>query len=77
MERVAVWDEKMPALLMVYWSAAHKMRGYSPLKLVFGLELRLVVDLLIRNPPGEGLSMDAPGFPQDLEEWMSEVHHQV
>lgn len=61
------WNEKLPALLMVYRSAADETTGYSLTKLMFRRELRLPVALLTGKPPGDGFSTDALVFARELE----------
>ncbi|KAK3894240.1 hypothetical protein Pcinc_002002 [Petrolisthes cinctipes] len=70
------WDEKLPALLMAYCSAAHKSTGYTPAKLMLGHELCLPVDALMGRPPGEELPTETSSYAKHLLERLAEVHHQ-
>ncbi|KAK3885216.1 hypothetical protein Pcinc_010560 [Petrolisthes cinctipes] len=71
------WDEKLPALLMAYRSAAHESTGYTPAKLMLGHELCLPVDVLMGRPSGEELPTDTSSYTKHLQERLAEVHHQV
>ncbi|XP_042221880.1 uncharacterized protein LOC121866326 [Homarus americanus] len=62
------WNQKPPALLMAYWSAAHE---YTQAKLMLGHELRLPVDLLTGRPLDE-LPLETTSY---VEEPPREVEH--
>ncbi|KAK3895061.1 hypothetical protein Pcinc_001229 [Petrolisthes cinctipes] len=70
------WEEKLPALLMAYRSAAHESTGYTPAKLILGHELRLPVDVQMGRPPGEELPTDTSSYAKHLQERLAEVYHQ-
>jgi hypothetical protein len=45
------WDEKLHLFLLAYGASTHDTTGASPVRLVFGRELRLPCDLLFGAPP--------------------------
>ena len=71
------WDQKLPALLMAYRSAAHEATTYTPARLMMGRELRLPVDLTTGRPPDEELPTVATDYAIALQERLVEAHHQV
>ena len=49
------WDVWLPYLLMAYHSAPHEATDYTPARLMFGQEMRLLVDLATGRPLDEDL----------------------
>ena len=45
------WDQILPLLAMVYWSAIHESTGCTANKLMFGRDVKLPVDLMFGSPP--------------------------
>jgi hypothetical protein len=48
------WDERLPIFLLAYRASTHDTTFMTPANMVFGRELRLPCDLLLRSPPGQG-----------------------
>ena len=64
------WDQLLPLLAIAYRSAIHESTGCTPNELMFGLDVRLPVDLMFGSPP-------VPVTPPDswqLREQVSKVH---
>ena len=47
------WERILPAVMMAYRTIVHKTMHMSPFMPVFGLEVRLPVDVMFGNPPAE------------------------
>ena len=45
------WDDHVPLLMMSYRSAVHESTKQTPVKLMFGREVNLPLDLLSGRPP--------------------------
>lgn len=47
------WDDHLPLLSMAYRTAIHESTSYSPSRLLFGREIKVPLDLLHGQPPGD------------------------
>ena len=73
----ASWDEKLPMLVMAYWSAEHEATGYSPARLMTGRELRLPIHVTIGTPPEDDESNTMPEYVDKMKRNLVEVRHHV
>lgn len=76
-EGQADWDVKLPAMLMAYRSAVHEVTDFTPVRLMFGSELRLPVDLVTGRPPDMSLPTITTSYTMALQESLVEVHRHV
>ena len=69
------WDGKLPLVLLSYRSAVHASTGFTPSKMLTGSELRLPVDLVFGQPPGE--TQSSISFVRNLQSTLTDVHHRA
>ncbi|KAG8236085.1 hypothetical protein J437_LFUL015429 [Ladona fulva] len=69
------WDKHLPFFLMAYHSAIHELTGQTLAKVLFGLELKLLCNLVFGTRPDE----DVVGEDYILRMWkkMDDIHEQV
>lgn len=70
------WDRWIGMYLLAYRSAKHETTEISPAELCFGRELRLPLDLLHGNPPGDE-NRSRENYVSKLRGKLNEIHEKV
>lgn len=70
------WDDHLPLLSMAYRTAIHESTSYSPSRLLFGREIKVPLDLLHGQPPGdeEENEQEYTKYSEQLEEKLHSIH---
>ena len=68
------WDVKLSTLLMAYQSSRHEATTQTPVRLMFGWELRFPVDLAMGQPPQESMVPVVSSYLQVLTERLDGAH---
>jgi len=61
------WHERLPTVMAAYRVTVHESTGYTPNRLIFGKEIRLLVDLSFGLPP------DATSEDRSVNEYVDRV----
>jgi len=71
------WDRWIPMCLLAYRSSKHETTGVTPAELYFARDLRLPMDLLRGNPPGERESERTIDYVSRIRKKLEDLHETV
>lgn len=71
------WDRWIPMFLLSYRSSKHETTGVTPAEVYFARNLRLPIDLLRGNPPGEWEENTEKGYINELKRRLDRIHRHV
>jgi len=71
------WDRWIPMYLLAYRSSKHETTGVTPAELYFARDLRLPIDLLRGNPPGERESERTIDYISRIRKKLEDLHEAV
>ena len=70
------WDEALPLVLAAYRATPQETTGQSPNLLMMGREVRMPVDLIAGQPPGEE-AVEVTEYGQQLREDLTRIYDMV